>query len=155
MTNLIFPGVTFCVFPPFNPKRLAELGITYNFSHHCYKDYDGINWKLRWEKEETGCSVRSKLMLMEATSIHHDKEGCQEKLQWGWTQGLELMNDKEGMVVTYNQQVWLAGCVWGTAGGTAWSLATNHSPGLGGSCLETHRSIHLILGQIDGWHVTW
>ncbi|KAK3864652.1 hypothetical protein Pcinc_029689 [Petrolisthes cinctipes] len=47
MTDLVFPGVTFCVFPPFNPKRLAELGITYNFSHHCYKDYDGINWKVK------------------------------------------------------------------------------------------------------------
>ncbi|XP_069185798.1 uncharacterized protein [Procambarus clarkii] len=47
LEEVIFPGVTFCVWPPFNPRRLADLGVGYNFSHHCQRLYEGLNFKTK------------------------------------------------------------------------------------------------------------
>lgn len=30
-----FPGFTMCVWPPFQPGRLKDIGVDYNFSKHC------------------------------------------------------------------------------------------------------------------------
>ncbi|KAG7161820.1 putative epethelial sodium channel-like 1 [Homarus americanus] len=46
LEEVVFPGVTVCMWPPFNPKRLEDIGVKYNFSHHCVRVYNGIYYKL-------------------------------------------------------------------------------------------------------------
>ncbi|XP_068234448.1 uncharacterized protein [Palaemon carinicauda] len=40
LEDVVFPSVTFCMWPPFHPHRLASAGVSYNFSHHCNKFWD-------------------------------------------------------------------------------------------------------------------
>ncbi|XP_042234706.1 uncharacterized protein LOC121874575 isoform X1 [Homarus americanus] len=49
LEEVVFPGVTVCMWPPFNPKRLEDIGVKYNFSHHCVRVYNGIYYKLKCE----------------------------------------------------------------------------------------------------------
>ncbi|XP_064096523.1 uncharacterized protein LOC135208350 [Macrobrachium nipponense] len=52
LEDVIFPSVTFCLWPPFHPHRLASAGVFYNFSHHCTKFYDSeatFKYNCDWE----------------------------------------------------------------------------------------------------------
>ncbi|XP_066972297.1 uncharacterized protein [Macrobrachium rosenbergii] len=52
LEDVVFPSVTFCMWPPFHPHRLASAGVFYNFSHHCNKFYDSeitFKYNCDWE----------------------------------------------------------------------------------------------------------